>query len=128
MPDKKIVVSLVTPEENIFEDETDSIVVPAISGALGILPDHIPIVVRLAIGIVKIGSGDKARYFGIQRGNLEFIFNKANILTERAVETSYEDRNKVVEKLKEKYDILQEVTEETKRVAQAVAGFKDLKQ
>ena len=127
MSDKKIVVSLVTPEETIFEDEADSIVVPAISGALGILPGHIPIVVRLAIGIVKINSGDKARYFGIQRGNLEFIFNKANILTERAVETSYEDRDKVVEKLKEKYDILQEVTEETKRVARAVAGLKDLK-
>jgi F-type H+-transporting ATPase subunit epsilon len=128
MSDKKIVVSLVTPEETIFEDEADSIVVPATSGALGILPGHIPIVVRLATGIVKIGSGEKARYFGIQRGNLEFIFNKANILTERAVETSYEDRGKVVEKLKEKYDILQEVTEETKRVAQAVAGLKDLKQ
>ena len=128
MSDKKIVVSLVTPEEHIFEGEADSIVVPAKSGALGILPGHIPIVAGLAVGIVKIGSGDKTRYFAIQRGNLEFIFNKANILTERAVETSYEDRNKVVEKLKEKYDILQEVTEETKRVAQAVAGFKELKQ
>ena len=90
MAEKKITVSLVTPEEHIFEGETDSIIVPASSGSLGILPGHVPIVARLAIGIVKIGKGDDARYFGIQRGYIEFLFNKANILTERAVETTYE--------------------------------------
>ena len=126
MADKKITVSLVTPEEHIYEGETDSLIVPASSGSLGILPGHVPIVARLAIGIVKIGRGNDARYFGIQRGYLEFIFNKANILTERAVETSFEDRDKIIEKLKEKYDILQEVTEDTRKVAQAVAGLKGL--
>jgi len=127
MADKKITVSLVTPEEHIYEGETDFISIPAVSGSLGILPDHIPVVARLGIGIVKIGKGDNARYFGIQRGYLEFLFNKANILTERAVETSYDERDKIVEKLKEKYDILQEVTEDTKKVAKAVAGLKHLK-
>ena len=126
MAGNKIIVSLVTPEENIFEGETDSLIVPAASGALGILPGHIPIVARLAIGIVKVGRGGDARYFGIQRGFIEYVFNKANILTERAVETSYKERDKIIEKLKEKYDIVQEVTEETKKVAEAVAGMKDL--
>ena len=127
MADKKINVSIVTPEESIFEGETGSLIVPASSGGLGILPGHIPIVARLGIGIVKVGIGEKARYFGVQRGFLEFVFDKANILTERAVETSLEDRDKVVEKLKEKYEIVQEVTEDTKKVAQAVAGLKGLK-
>jgi len=127
MADKKITVSLVTPEEAIFEGETDSIIIPATSGALGILPGHMPLVARLAVGIVKIGRGDGARYFGIQRGYMEFLFNKANILTERALETKYEDRHQVVQKLMEKYDILQEVTEDTRKVAQAIAGLKDLK-
>ena len=127
MADKKISVSIVTPEESIFEGETASLTVPGSSGGLGILPGHIPIVARLGIGIVKVGTGKEARYFGVQRGFLEFVFDKANILTERAVETSFEDRDKVVKKLKEKYEIVQEVTEETKKVAQAVAGLKDLK-
>jgi F-type H+-transporting ATPase subunit epsilon len=127
MADKKIHLSIVTPEESIFEGETGSITVPASSGGLGILPGHIPIVARLGIGIVKVGTGEGARYFGVQRGFLEFVFDKANILTERAVETSFEDRDKVVEKLKEKYEIIQEVTEDTKKVAQAVAGLKGLR-
>jgi len=127
MAENKIAVSLVTPEEHIYEGETDSLIIPAESGAMGILPGHIPIVARLAIGIVKIGKDGNARYFGIQRGFIEYVFNKANILTEKAVETTYEERGKIVEELKEKYDIVQEVTEETKRVVQAVAGLKDLK-
>jgi F-type H+-transporting ATPase subunit epsilon len=127
MADKKIHISIVTPEESIFEGETGSLIVPASSGGLGILLGHIPLVARLGIGIVKVGIGEGVRYFGVQRGFLEFVFDKANILTERAVETSLEDRDKVVEKLKEKYEIVQEVTEDTKKVAQAVAGLKGLK-
>jgi F-type H+-transporting ATPase subunit epsilon len=127
MSGKKLHVSLVTPEESIFEGDTDYLRIPALSGAIGILPGHMPIVARLSIGIVKIGSGDNSRYYGIQRGYMEFIFDKANILTERAVETKFEDRHRVIEKLKEKYDILQEVTEETKKVAQAIAHIKKLR-
>jgi F-type H+-transporting ATPase subunit epsilon len=127
MSEKKLHISLVTPEENIFEGDTDYLRIPALSGAMGILPGHMPMVARLSIGIVKIGSGDGARYYGIQRGYMELLFDKANILTERAVEAKYEDRHRVIDKLKEKYDILQEVTEETKKVAQAIAHIKKLR-
>jgi F-type H+-transporting ATPase subunit epsilon len=127
MSEKKIHVSLVTPEESIFEGDTDYLRIPALSGAIGLLPGHMPMVARLSIGIVKIGAGDNSRYYGIQRGYMEFLFDKANILTERAVETKFEDRQRVIEKLKEKYDILQEVTEETKKVAQAIAHIKKLR-
>jgi len=85
MAGKKIRVSLVTPEVQIFEGMIDSLIVPAESGALGILPGHIPIVAQLSIGIIKLGTDEGPRYFGIQRGYIEFLFNKANILTEHAV-------------------------------------------
>jgi len=127
MAQKKIRVSLVTPEEQIFEGMADSLMVPAESGALGILPDHIPIVAQLSTGVVKLGTDEGPRYFGIQRGYIEFLFNKANILTERAIETKYEDRKKVVKELKEEYKIIQEVTEDTKKVAEAVAQMKHLR-
>lgn len=127
MADKKIQLSLVTPEEQIFEGWVDSIIVPGASGALGILPGHVPIVAQLAVGIVKLGTEEGPRYFGIQRGYIEFLFNKANILTERVVETTFEDRNQIIQKLKEKYEIVQEVTDGTKKVAEAVAQLKQLK-
>lgn len=127
MADKKMQVSLVTPEENIFEGWVDSIIVPAESGSLGILPGHVPIIAQLAVGIVKLGTEEGPRYFGIQRGYIEFLFNKANILSERVVETTYEERDQIVQKLKEKYEIVQELTEGSKKVAEAVAQLKNLK-
>lgn len=127
MADKKMQISLVTPEENIFDGWVDSIIVPAESGSLGILPGHVPIIAQLAVGIVKLGTEEGPRYFGIQRGYIEFLFNKANILSERVVETTYEERDQIVQKLKEKYEIVQELTEGTKKVAEAVAQLKHLK-
>ncbi len=126
MAGKKIKVSLVTPEERIFEGVVDSLIVPAEGGSLGILPGHIPIIAQLSLGILKLGTEDGPRYFGIEKGYIEFLFNKANILTERIIETKYEDRDKVLEELKKKYEIVQEVTESTKKVAKAVAQLKDL--
>ena len=127
MADKKMQVSLVTPEENVFEGLVDSIIVPAESGSLGILPGHVPIIAQLTVGIVKLGTEEGPRYFGIQRGYIEFLFNKANILTEKVVETTFEERDQIIQKLKEKYEIVQEVTESTKKVAEAVAQLKHLK-
>jgi len=80
MVENKIHISIVTPEENIFEGKAGFVLVPAISGAMGFLPGHIPIVARLSTGIVKIGKGDSARYFVIKSGYIEFLFNRANIL------------------------------------------------
>ena len=127
MADKNMQVSLVTPEENVFEGNVDSIIVPAESGSLGILPGHVPIIAQLTVGIVKLGTEEGPRYFGIQRGYIEFLFNKANILTEKVVETTFEERDQIIQKLKEKYEIVQEVTESTKKVAEAVAQLKNLK-
>jgi len=127
MPENKIHVSIVTPEENIFEGRTSFVLVPTTGGAMGFLPGHMPIVARLSTGIVKIGKGDDARYFGIKSGYIEFLFNRANILASRAIEAKYEERDKVLDELKKKYKIVQEITEETKKVARAMTNIKDLK-
>jgi len=127
MAENKIHVSIVTPEEHIFEGETGFVLVPAASGAMGFLPGHMPIVARLSTGIVKIGKGDDTRYFAVKSGYIEFLFNRANILTSYAIEAKYEERDKVLDEMKKKYKIVQEITEETKKIARAITHIKDLK-
>jgi F0F1-type ATP synthase epsilon subunit len=41
MSDKKISVSIVTPEEHVYDGEVNFISIPAKSGSLGILPGHL---------------------------------------------------------------------------------------
>lgn len=125
-PKGKIKITIVTPEEKVFEGYVDFISIPGQSGSLGILPRHLPIIAQLKIGIVKLISEGKQIYFGVCRGYFEFLDSKAYILTERAIQTTWEDREKAIEELRKKHDITQEITEETKKVIQAIAGFKAL--
>jgi len=123
----KIKVTIVTPEEKIFDGWVDFVSVPGQSGSLGILPRHIPIIVQLKIGIVKLVDAKEIVLVGVCRGFFEFINDKANILTERAVRTTQENIAKTIEELKGKHNITQEITEETRKVMQAMASLKSLK-
>lgn len=127
MPDKKIKISIFTPEKKVYESEVDFISIPAASGSMGILPDHIPIVAQLGVGIVKLVYGSDSKYIGVCRGYMEFIANRANILTERAIITSYDQKEETVEELKKKHNIIQEITDETKSIIQAIASMRKLK-
>ena len=93
---------------------------------MGILPGHIPIVSQLGIGIIKVGTDDGPKYFGVQRGYMEFLYNKALVLTERAIPTTFEEIKETMEKLKQKHEIIQEITEETKKIAKATGSLKSL--
>ena len=124
---KKINITIVTPEETVFKGEVDFISIPAKSGSLGILPRHVPVIANLKTGIAKLVNDGKPVYIGICRGYFEFLNSKAYILTERAIITDYESREKDIAELEKKHDITQEITEETRKVVQAIAGLKTLK-
>jgi len=124
---KKIKVSIVTPEERIFDGEVDYIRVPAKSGSLGVLPRHIPIISQLKVGVVKLVNEGKAEYVGVCRGFFEFLYSRANILTELAMPTEYSKIKDTIEELKKKHDITQEITDETRKVFRAIAEMKTLR-
>jgi len=127
MAKNKIHVSIVTPEKNYFEGKTDFVLVPALDGAMGILPDHMPLVTRLSTGIAKIGKTNDIRYFALRGGYIEVLFNRVIILTDRVIEAKYEDKDMVLKELKKKYKIVQKVTEDTKKVAHAITHVRGLK-
>jgi F-type H+-transporting ATPase subunit epsilon len=127
MSDKKIITSIVTPEESVYEGEVDFISIPSMDGSMGILPGHIPVVCQLAIGIIKLVIGKESKYFAIHSGFLEFVQNRANILTGRAIVTSLSEKGEALKEIRKKHDIVQEITDETKRVTQVIASLKSLK-
>jgi len=118
----KINVSIVTPEQDFFEGEADYIQIPSVRGSLGILPGHVPIICFLDLGIVKIENEKKPVLFAVARGYLQFVRNKAVILTEAALKTDESKKDEAIEELGEKHNISLEITQETKKVAQATAA------
>lgn len=128
MQNKKIHVSIVTPEGNAYEGDVDFLSIPATTGSMGILPNHIPIIAQLGVGIMKLIENGNPLYIGVSGGFMEFINNRANILTERAIFTEYDKRDEVIKELKKKHHIIQELTEETKGILHAIASMKRLRE
>ncbi|MCL4385623.1 MAG: ATP synthase F1 subunit epsilon [Actinobacteria bacterium] len=126
MANKKIKISIVTPEQKVFEGEADYIGIPSVGGSLGILVDHLPVICFLDIGIVKIINEKEVNQIAVCRGYLQFVRNNANIITESAIITNDENKAEAINELRKKHNISQEITEETKKIAQATAALKTL--
>jgi ATP synthase F1 epsilon subunit len=119
----KIKITVVTPEGKIFEGDVDFISVPAKSGSMGILPRHVPIIAQLKTGILKLVSEGKPVFIGVCRGYFELLDSRAYVLTESAILTDPDNKDAVIADLKKKHDISSEITQETKKVVEAIAGL-----
>jgi F-type H+-transporting ATPase subunit epsilon len=76
-------VSVISPESVLFEGETDSVVVPAYDGEVGILTGHAPLMALLGNGELRVGAGS-ARRFKVSGGFLQVLNNDVRIVTEKA--------------------------------------------
>ncbi len=76
-------LTIVTPEEVIFEDEVVSIVAPGSEGYLGVLTDHAPLITALVPGKLTVkdkGGGESV--FSLSGGFLEVSDNVATVLAD----------------------------------------------
>jgi len=84
MADKTLMLEVVTPERKVLSEEISSIIVPAIEGYLGILPNHAPMISGLEPGVVKYKVAGEYKKMAISGGFLEVSDNKASILANTA--------------------------------------------
>src|SRR5258705_251769 len=76
---------LVTPEQQVLDEQITQAIVPAHDGLLGILTDRAPLLVKLGLGPLRIDtSGGQKRYFLIDGGVAQMKDNKLTILTQEA--------------------------------------------
>ncbi len=81
---KTMKVSVVTPQGPIFEGNVEMVSARAVSGELGILPGHIPIVAPLTVGEVNIKHDGIVDHIAISGGFMEVHSNIVTILAEAA--------------------------------------------
>lgn len=81
---KKIQLKVITPERLVLEELVDQVTLPTTGGELTILPNHIPIIIRLKAGeIVPLINGEYAP-MAVAGGFLE-VKKGADGMTEVAV-------------------------------------------
>lgn len=130
MAKNKILFKLITHEKIVYEGAVDAIYAEGLEGNFGILVDHTPFMSALKIGVTKIVNDDNAQYFATIGGVLQFVNNKAVLLTEDA-ENGKDIDFAVAKAEKEKEEArygseeyLKDVNSSNKALARALARFK----
>lgn len=92
-------ISVVSPSGIIFEGDARYVVVSGNNGQLGILKNHVPVVVPITRGFVKVEQEETTTYVVIANGVLEQSDNVITVIAQEAtLGADYEDAsNKLIE-------------------------------
>ena len=77
-------LQIVTPEKLEFDEDVEIVVAPGIEGELGIMADHLPLITRLKIGVLKILTESEEITMAVSEGYLEVTRERVLILAEAA--------------------------------------------
>ena len=81
-------LEIVTPEQKIYSDDVDSVVVPGVEGELGVLPQHVPLMTQLLPGELRIQKDGQETRLAVGEGFVEIGADKVIVLTDMAIKES----------------------------------------
>lgn len=81
----QIQVVIVTPEATTLDQMVDSVIVPLLDGAAGVLAGHAPTIGRLGPGELKIREGSTETSYYVDGGFVQIADNVVSVLTGNSV-------------------------------------------
>ena len=81
---EKLTLDIVTPHGHVLTDEVDEIVASGSEGEFGVLPDHVPFLTTLKVGMLVYKKGSETGIFFIGSGYSEVGPDKVTILADSA--------------------------------------------
>ena len=78
-------LSLVTPEGAAYEGEAEMLIVPGVSGEIGVIARHAPLVAMLKAGEIRIKAGGDWQAFAAGPGYFKVQQDRALVLVDDAV-------------------------------------------
>lgn len=86
-------LEIVTPEQKIYSEDVDSVVIPGMEGELGVLPQHVPLMTQLLPGELRVLKGGEELRLAVGEGFVEISADKVAVLTDMAVKESEIDES-----------------------------------
>lgn len=105
---EKITFEITTPENVVYSDEVDEVVLPTASGEIGILPNHIPLVSLLIAGELRITKGKETTYLAVSGGFIEVQPGKVVVLADTAERAEDIDEKRAEEARKRAQELAEE--------------------
>jgi F-type H+-transporting ATPase subunit epsilon len=76
-------VSVIAPEQAVFDGAADAVIAPAFDGLVGILPHHAPFMTLLGKGTLTIRAGGSENRYQVVGGCLQVAANRVRIVADR---------------------------------------------
>ena len=105
-----LVLEIVTPEEKVYEETIDTVVLPATSGEISILPGHIPLVTELHPGELHVTVQNRTELLVVGRGFARIEGDRVSVLAESAIEEANIDETTVEKALQRAQEALSDKT------------------
>jgi F-type H+-transporting ATPase subunit epsilon len=77
-------LEIVTPTRLLVKDAAEGAQIPGLSGYLGILPGHAPLITELAVGVITYKANGESHTLSVAWGFAEVLPDKVTILAEAA--------------------------------------------
>ena len=77
-------LEIVTPERLVVKADAQEVEIPGMSGYMGVLPGHAPLITELAVGEIAYRAGGEVKRLAVAWGFAEVLPDKVTILAEVA--------------------------------------------
>ena len=84
--EENIKIEIISPQKNIFSDNTKMVTLPSYEGDMSVLKNHISIITFLRPGIIKVQKNDNnfERFF-VEDGTIEYFNDSLVVLSASAI-------------------------------------------
>jgi F-type H+-transporting ATPase subunit epsilon len=79
-----IQLEVVTPERLVVNENAEYIEIPGLTGHIGVLPGHAPLITELAVGEINYKTAAQTKRLAVAWGFAEVLSDKVTILAETA--------------------------------------------
>ena len=81
-------LEIVTPEAKIYSEEVEMVTLPGSEGALGIYPNHVPLMTQVHAGEIIVNRGSTEEVLAVGEGFIEVTGDHVAILTDNAANSA----------------------------------------
>ena len=115
-------LEIVTPSAIVYSEDVSMVALPGRQGDMGIYPNHVPLMTKVAAGEVEVTRGGQKELLAVGEGFAEVTADRVSILTDMAAQEAEIDEAKAEEALKAAEDRLKGETLSDEQVLAAEAA------
>jgi len=78
-------LEIVTPEATVFSEDVEMVTLPAVTGEIGIYPQHVPLITQLVPGEITARLSGRDMFIATGEGLIDVTARSVSVLTDLAV-------------------------------------------